>query len=242
MKITTWNVSGLQSMVLRYRNLEDMLEKTGSDIICIQETKMTKEKISADFAVIPSYYAFYNCAKDRTGYSGVATFCKKSTATPFNVRKGFVIEDYRDMDFEGRCLVTDHSDFILFNIYFPMHGGPDRLTYKIWFMRVLQENIEYLHTQGKSIVLAGDFNIAHKEMDHSHPDESNIENGLDHFSFHRGRMWISEMIATQRYVDAFRAFNPDTRAYTCYTADGWTSRTDYFLVSKKFIDQGGVDD
>lgn len=50
------------------------------------------------------------------------------------------------------------------------------------------------------------------------------------------------MIATQRYVDAFRAFNPDTRAYTCYTADGWTSRTDYFLVSKKFIDQGGVDD
>ena len=60
MKITTWNVSGLQSMVLRYRNLEDMLEKTGSDIICIQETKMTKEKISADFAVIPSYYAFYN--------------------------------------------------------------------------------------------------------------------------------------------------------------------------------------
>jgi exonuclease III len=98
---------------------------------------MSKEKIHADYAVLNDYYAFYNCAKDRTGYSGVATFCKKEIATPFNVRMGFVIEDYRDMDFEGRCLVTDHSDFILFNVYFPFSGGPDRLTYKIWFMRVI---------------------------------------------------------------------------------------------------------
>ena len=144
MNIVTFNVSGLQSYSSKFSSFDEMLDSFKADIICFQKTKLAQEKLSLKMLNLQNYHAFYNFSESKNTNGGVATFCKKKTATPIDAKIGFYDSDYAGMDLEGRCLVTDHQDFVLFNVYFPTNGSKERIVFKIWFFYVIQEQLERL--------------------------------------------------------------------------------------------------
>ena len=152
----TFNVGGLQSYSAKFQSFDAMLDSFKSDIICFQKTKLTRDKLQLKMTNLANYHAFYNFAESKITNGGVATFCKKSTATPIDARIGFYGEDYKGLDLEGRCLVTDHNDFVLVNAYFPTNGGKERIVFKMWFLYVIQEQLEKFQSLGKNVILAAD--------------------------------------------------------------------------------------
>ncbi|OMJ95840.1 hypothetical protein SteCoe_743 [Stentor coeruleus] len=216
-----------------------MLDSFKADIVCFQKTKLTREKLQLKMTSLANYHAFYNFAESKITNGGVATFCKKTTATPISASIGFYGTDYSGLDLEGRCIVTDHSDFILFNVYFPTNGTKDRIVFKMWFCYVIQEQLEKCLASGRNVIMAADLSFAHKEIDHYAPDGFLKQMGLKFFEEHRGRQWLSNFLETERFVDAFRYLNPDEKCYTYWKNQMLKDsdcglRLDYFFINKKF--------
>ena len=178
----------------------------------------------------PGYYVFWN-PSEKKGYSGVATFTKEK---PTDVKKGFGIEKF---DSEGRILITEFSSFTLFNIYFP-NGKKDneRLNYKLDCYDTFLAYADNLKAKGKDIVVCGDFNTAHKEIDLAHPKANENRSGFLPIE----RAWIDKFI-DHGYADTFRHFNNEPNQYSWWDVKtrsrerniGW--RIDYFFVSKEFL-------
>lgn len=233
MKITTWNVNGYRA-VLR-KNALDWVPDVDPDVLCLQEIKVQLDQISDEEARIDGYQSVWNPA-ERKGYSGVATFYKQE---PLAAENGFGLEEF---DVEGRVIRTRFEDFYLYNIYFPNGGqGNLRVPFKLEFYQELLNICDEHHNSGEQVIITGDFNTAHNEIDLANPKSNEKNTGF----LPEERAWIDKYLE-HNFVDAFRELYPERVAYTWWTYRfnarannvGW--RLDYFLVSKELM--GRVED
>jgi len=231
MKIISWNTNGLRATI-KQGYFEPLFEKYSPDILCLQETKATGEQIADDIKNHKNYFSYFESSKTKKGYSGVAIFSK---VKPEKVEFGFGAKGFDD---EGRTLVAHYKDFVLVNCYFPNGGGPAaRLEYKLGFYDAMLEYLKKQKKAGKKIIVTGDFNVAHEEIDLARPKEN-----VTHVGFLPDELaWFDELLAAG-FVDVFRHFYPDKKdMYTywdTYTRArernvGW--RIDYFVVNPSVL-------
>jgi exodeoxyribonuclease-3 len=230
LKIFSWNVNGVRA--IHRKGFKTWFLDNQPDILCLQETKAIKTQFPKDILNINDYHLYLSEA-ERKGYSGVATFTK---IKPDNVQHGFGVDKF---DLEGRILITDYGDFILFNIYFPNGKMSEkRLKYKLDFYDTFLDYIDTLKDTGRNIVVCGDVNTAHKEIDLARPKANEKISGFLPIE----RAWIDKLLE-HGYVDTFREFNPNPEQYTWWSYRtkarernvGW--RLDYFFVNEEFMDQ-----
>jgi exodeoxyribonuclease-3 len=230
MKILCWNVNGIRAA--EKKGLFTWFQKESPDILCLQEIKATPEQLPPHLRNAPGYHTFWNPG-ERKGYSGVATFSK---VKPVDVKTGFGREEF---DSEGRLLITHFPTFILFNIYFPNgKKNQDRLQYKLDFYDEFLAYADNLKAKKRNIVVCGDFNTAHKEIDLARPKENEHISGFLPVE----RAWIDTFI-DHGYVDTFRQFHKEPNQYSWWDLKtaarernvGW--RIDYFFANKEFISQ-----
>ena len=225
MKILCWNVNGFRAA---YRKgFLAWLQKESPDILCLQETKAEPNQIEEELATIQGYHWHFSNGQ-RKGYSGTVTFLKEP---PLSASFGIGRDIF---DSEGRIVRTEHPGFLLYNIYFPNgKSGPDRLKYKMDFYEHFLSLCKDLRAQGKSIVICGDLNTAHREIDIARPKENSKISGF----LPEEREWMDRFVAAG-FIDTFRMFHPDlANQYTYWDMKsfarnrnvGW--RIDYFLVS-----------
>lgn len=229
MRLLCWNVNGIRAV--RGKGFLEWLHKESPDFICLQETKARPEQLDQDLQEPQGYHARWNYPVERKGYSGVAIFAKEE---PLDVRYGF---DVAEFDTEGRTIIAEYPGFVLMNIYFP-NGKKDenRLKYKMDFYDVFLDFADNLKTKGKKLVICGDFNTAHREIDLARPKANENVSGFLPVE----RAWIDKFIA-HGYVDTFRQFNEEPNQYTWWDFKtgarerniGW--RLDYFFVSENLM-------
>jgi exodeoxyribonuclease-3 len=229
LNITTWNVNGLRAALSK--GAWEWVQKTEPDVLCLQEIKSRPDQIPEVYlAQFAGRRVFWNPAV-RPGYSGVATF---TTHEPVSVEYGIGLEEF---DHEGRVIRTRFPDFILFNVYFPSgQRGQDRVGYKLEFYSHLLDICDQLHESGEKLIICGDFNTAHNEIDLRHPKANKNTSGF----LPEERAWIDTYLS-HGFIDIYRSLYPDKVEYTWWTYIlnarknnvGW--RLDYFLVSEALI-------
>lgn len=234
----SWNVNGIRACIKK--GFLDWLSENKPDIVCLQETKADGEVLDQILPQIPGYKAYYNSA-EKKGYSGVATLCRKD---PASAKRGFGI---RKFDSEGRVLITDHKKFTLLNIYFPNgQKNDERLQYKLDFYDATLKFCNKLVKAGKKLVVCGDYNTAHTEIDIARPKENEKISGFLPIE----RAWLDTWVKAG-FVDSFRLIHPDKKdeySWWSYRSAararniGW--RIDYHFVSQKLKSQvldAGID-
>ena len=230
MRALSWNVNGIRAA--HRKGFLEWLSEASPDILCLQETKAHWDQLPAALKDIEGYHPFFS-TPERKGYSGVALYSKTE---PQDVNFGFGVEKF---DREGRVLRADYDRFVLFNIYFPNgQSSAERLEYKMEFYATFLEEVEKLKGQGRSIVLCGDLNTAHKEIDLARPKANENTSGF----LLQERAWMDEFIA-HGYLDTFRMFNQQPEQYTYWDQMsrararnvGW--RIDYFFVDQGFAQE-----
>ncbi len=228
--IISWNVNGLRA-IHKKGNWAEIL-KVSPDILCLQETKVEAEQLPEEVRNPAGYFSYFSHSKMRKGYSGVAIYSKQK---PLKVEEGMGIPE---MDQEGRLLVAYYKDFVVCNGYFPNGGGgPERLKYKLEFYDHFLKFIEKLRKKGHKVIVCGDINTAHEEIDLARPKENSMNTGF----LPEERAWIDELIY-HGYLDIFRHLHPNTRdVYTYWDMKtgartrnvGW--RIDYFFISPDLL-------
>jgi exodeoxyribonuclease III len=223
MKLISWNINGLRA-VHRKDALKEIW-KLSPDIFCVQETKITEDEIPFDLKHVLDYHSFFDSAEKR-GYSGVGMYSKKE---PLHVENSF--GDSR-FDNEGRIIKAKFDKFTLFNIYFPNgKASKERLKYKMDFYYSFLEALKEM--KNEKIIICGDINTAHKEIDLARPKQNEKVSGF----LPEERKWIDELLSLG-YLDTLREFNTEENLYTWWDLKsrarsrnvGW--RIDYFFVSK----------
>jgi len=231
MQIVTWNVNGIRANI--NKGSSSWLRENNSDIICLQEIKARAEQLNDEQrAVFNGLHEIWNPAQ-RPGYSGVATFTHQS---PLEVITQLGKEEF---DKEGRVIITKTNEFVLMNIYFP-NGKRDlgRLKYKLDFYEKILGLCDQLHRKGNQVIICGDFNTAHQEIDLKNPKQNSKVSGF----LPEERAWMDKYLA-HGFVDAYRYLYPERVQYTWWTYRfnarkrniGW--RLDYFLVSAGLTDK-----
>lgn len=224
MHILSWNVNGIRAVFKKGFN--DWLLATKPDILCLQETKAAEEQFPEAIREAAGYHKYYATA-EKKGYSGVALFTREK---PGAVEFGFGIKRF---DSEGRTIIAFYDTFVLFNIYFPNgKASKERLQYKMDFYDAFLEYVDSLREKGKRIIVCGDVNTAHKEIDLARPKENEKVSGF----LPEERAWIDRLLS-HGYEDTFRIFNEEAGNYTWWDYKtrarerniGW--RIDYFIVS-----------
>lgn len=225
MRITTWNVNGIRAVV--NKDGFAWLDEVKPDILGLQEIKAKPDQVPELIRSHPEYRSFWHSA-ERPGYSGTAVLYRKE---PLNIQTGLGVEAF---DNEGRTIRMEYPDFFLYTIYFP-NGGQEnkRVPFKLDFYARLLEICDAHHAQGEKVILTGDFNTAHNEIDLANPKENEKNTGF----LPEERVWITRYLE-HGFVDAYRALYPDKVEYTWWTYRtnararniGW--RLDYFLVSE----------
>ena len=230
MKILSWNVNGLRAV--HKKGFIEWLQSESPDILCIQETKAAREQLPRALKSIEGYHAYF-CEAEKKGYSGVAIYTK---IKPKIVEYGFGISKF---DSEGRILIADYGDFVLLNIYFPNGKMSDeRLAYKLEFYDTLLDYANNLKENGKNVVICGDLNTAHKEIDIARPKANEKNSGFLPIE----RAWIDKFLS-QGYIDTLRMFNKNPEQYTWWSYRGGARsrnvgwRLDYFFVNEEFKDK-----
>jgi len=228
MKILCWNVNGIRSA--GEKGFLEWLCSESPDILCLQETKAHPEQLKPELLEPQGYHACWNYP-ERKGYSGVATFTK---VKPPRVQYDFGVAE---LELEGRVIVAEYTDFVLLNIYFP-NGKKDenRLQYKMDFYEVFLRFANSLKAEGARLVIGGDFNTAHKEIDLARPKENEKFSGF----LPMERAWLDRFVA-HGYVDTFRHFNKEPEHYTWWDLKsrarernvGW--RIDYLFVTENLL-------
>lgn len=228
LRLLSWNVNGIRA--IHKKGFVDWALKENPDILCLQETKAHPEQLPKELISIDDYESFFSHSKIKKGYSGVAVYSK---IKPQEVKDGFGIPKFDD---EGRILILDYKEFILFNIYFPNGKmSEERLQYKMDFYDAFLEYADNLLKQGRKLIICGDVNTAHKEIDLARPKENEKTSGFLPIE----RQWIDKFLS-HGFVDTFRMFNDQPGNYTWWDMQsrarernvGW--RIDYFFVSENF--------
>jgi exodeoxyribonuclease-3 len=224
------------------------LKEYSPDIACFQETKLQPQQVPASLDPPPGYIAHW-CFPEKKGYSGVGTF---SRIKPLEVTTGLGIPRF---DSEGRVLMTRYPGFSLFNVYFPKAYSPreveaarkdgaanadkmgERLPFKLDFYDTFLAHIDTLKAKGEKIVVCGDFNTAHTEIDLARPKQNRDTSGF----LPEERAWMDKL-AGHGYIDSFRVFNQAPGHYTWWSYRfharekdiGW--RLDYFFISENLLE------
>src|SRR3989339_971499 len=234
MKIISWNVNGLRA-IAKKKEFWSFLDNVSPDILALQEIKSKENQLTMDVWKPHGYFSYFNSA-NRPGYSGTAVYSKKE---PLKVSYGLGIEKF---DSEGRIIEMEFEDFIFFNVYFPNGGqGEERLQFKLEFY---EEFLKYLKIRSqenegikKGIIVTGDFNTAHTEIDLARPKENENISGFMPCE----RVWIDKYLENG-FVDIYRKFYPDKKdAYSWWSLRtaarqrniGW--RIDYFLITENLV-------
>jgi exodeoxyribonuclease-3 len=223
-KLISWNVNGIRAAWKK--GLPEFVAAENPDVLCLQETKIQVEQLTPELTDLPGYRSHWSMA-EKKGYSGVATYTRPE---PLAVATNF---GSPALDTEGRVLHIEYPDFHLFNGYFPNSGmGPERLAHKMQFYDEFLSLTERLREGGKGIVVCGDVNTAHTEIDIARPKENENSPGFMPVE----RAWVSKLVA-HGYHDTFRIFVAEPGHYTWWDMKtggrarnvGW--RIDYFFVS-----------
>ena len=227
MNIFSWNVNGIRAV--KKKGFLDFISDYSPDILCLQETKAHVEQLGDDLLNIPGYLSIFDSPKYKKGYSGVAIYTKEE---PLNVST--TIGSDQDLDDEGRTLIAEYDKFILLNFYFPNGQMNDiRLDYKFRFHDAAYDMFVKLKRKKKNIIICGDYNIAHNEIDLRHPKPNENTSGFLRIE----RDWLDKF-QKKGFVDTFRYFYPNEVKYSWWTYmrnarqnnAGW--RIDYFWVSQ----------
>jgi len=236
LQLYSWNVNGIRAAYKK--GLLDWIDTVSPDILCLQETKAHPGQLTGELKEINGYQAFFTSA-ERKGYSGVAIYTKQE---PLQVQHGFGTDIF---DSEGRTIVGDYGDFILFNVYFPNgKASKERLKYKMDFYDAFLNHLDSKLKEGKKIIVCGDVNTAHKEIDLARPKENEKTSGF----LPEERAWIDRLLE-HGFVDTFRLFNDKPDQYSWWDMKsrardrnvGW--RIDYFYISenlRKNVTNAGI--
>jgi len=224
LKIISYNVNGIRAAI--NKGFIDWLHETNVDVICIQEIKANKEQVQTNLLEKIGYHNYWFSAQKK-GYSGVAIF---SRIKPKKVIYGTKINH---IDFEGRIIQADYEDFSIISLYLPSGTNIDRLEYKFKFMKDFQKYIDDLKTKYPKLVICGDYNICHKEIDIHDPVRNKNVSGF----LPEERRWLDKFI-NSGFIDSFRHLNlePHNYSWWSYRANsrannkGW--RIDYALVTE----------
>lgn len=224
MKLISWNVNGLRASV--NKGFVDIFKKFDADVFCIQETKLQEGQIELN---LDGYYDYWNYA-EKKGYSGTAVFTRNK---PLSVTYGLDIEEH---DKEGRVITLEYDDFILVNVYTPNSKKELlRLDYRMSWEDDFRKYLLKLN-ENKPVIVCGDLNVAHKEIDLKNPKTNRKSAGFSD----EERDKMTELLSSG-FIDTFRYFYPDKEdAYTWWSNFGkarernvgW--RIDYFITSDSF--------
>ncbi len=227
MKLISWNVNGLRAVV--GKGFVDIFNGLDADVFCLQETKLSAGQIELD---LPGYEQYWNYA-EKKGYSGTAVFTR---VKPLSVTYGLGIEEH---DHEGRVITVEYDGFYLVNVYTPnSKDGLARLPYRMEWEDDFRAYLKGLE-KNKPVVLCGDLNVAHEEIDLKNPKTNRKNAGFS--DEERGKM--TELL-NAGFIDTFRHFYPDkTGEYSWWSYRfnarknnaGW--RIDYFIVSESLKDK-----
>jgi len=224
-RLLSWNVNGIRAA---YRKgFLDWFNAARPAILCLQETKAAEKQIPEELKSIAGYEVFWAAAKKK-GYSGVGLYTKLA---PRVVEKGWGV---RKFDIEGRVIVADYDSFVLFNVYFPNGKiSKARLRYKMAFYDEFLAYVDRLRRRGKRLIICGDVNTAHKDIDLARPRENAKVSGF----LPEERAWIDKFVRLG-FIDTFRVFNSQGGQYTWWDFKtrarernvGW--RIDYFYITE----------
>ncbi|MDL2270066.1 exodeoxyribonuclease III [Desulfosarcina sp. OttesenSCG-928-A07] len=235
-KLVSWNINGYRAVLKK--DFSASMDKLDADIIGLQETKIQEDQLTDAMKTRDGYTAAFSFSIEKKGYSGVAAY---SRLMPKSVKSGIGISRFDD---EGRIIEMEFDAFTFFNVYFPNgQMGEDRLQYKLDFYEAFFNHTENLRKQGKSIVITGDFNTAHNEIDLKNPGPNSTRSGFLPVE----RKWL-DRIVEMGYVDTFRHLYPDAVKYSWWSYRfnarqnnaGW--RIDYFFVSADMVEKGWIKD
>ncbi len=233
-KLISWNVNGLRAVMKK--DFLTSVQALDADVLALQETKLQEEQLTDTMRDIKGYAPYFAFARTKKGYSGVAAY---SRIEPQSVKTGMGIEQF---DAEGRMIELDLGDIVFFNIYFPNGQMSDqRLQYKLDFYEAFFAYAAKLRSEGRSLVICGDFNTAHNEIDLKNPKANENRSGFLRVE----RDWLDRIVA-DGYVDTFRTLYPDTIKYSWWSYRfrarernaGW--RIDYFFVTPDIMEKGWV--
>jgi len=227
MKLVSWNVNGIRACVKK--GFLDYFNEVDADMFCLQETKLQEGQIDLD---LKGYHQYWNYA-EKKGYSGTAIFTKDK---PLSVKYGLGIEEH---DKEGRVIALEYEDFYLVNVYTPNSQRElARLDYRMKWEDDFRNYLIELDSV-KPVILCGDLNVAHKEIDLKNPSNNRKNPGFTD----EERDKLTKLLESG-FIDSFRHFYPDKEdAYTWWSYitrarernAGW--RIDYFVVSEKLEDR-----
>jgi len=223
MKIISYNVNGIRAAL--NKGFIEWLKSANPDVICLQEIKAMKEQLDLSIFEDAGYKYHYWFSAQKKGYSGVAILSKTK---PNHVEYGTGIES---MDFEGRNLRADFDEISVMSMYLPSGTNIQRLEFKFNFMDEIQQYLTTLRKQIPKLVVCGDYNICHEEIDIHNPKMKNVSGFLP-----EERVWLGGFIDSG-FIDAFRYLHPEKQEYSwwSYRANsrannkGW--RLDYAMVS-----------
>ena len=226
MKLISWNVNGLRACV--GKDFEQQFKALNADFFCLQETKMQAGQLDISF---PGYTSYWNYA-DKKGYSGTAIFTKHK---PLDVTYGIGMDEH---DHEGRVITLEMDDFYLVTVYTPnSQDGLRRLDYRMKWEKDFQD---YLHRldRKKPVVVCGDMNVAHEEIDIKNPKTNRRNAGFT--DEEREKM---TQLLDNGFIDTFRTLYPEQVTYSWWSYrfrarernTGW--RIDYFLISERLRDR-----
>lgn len=225
MRLISWNVNGIRAVAKK--GFYDWFHSYKPDVLCLQETKAWPEQLVEGLTHPPGYHAYFDWA-ERKGYSGTVIYTKEK---PLSYSRGLGVEEF---DREGRTVMLEFSDRVLFNIYFPNGKKDDeRLAYKMAFYDAFLEKADKIVASGKNVVVCGDFNTAHKEIDLARPKQNEKVSGFLPVE----RAWLDKLVS-HGYVDTLREFHPEPELYSWWDMKsrarernvGW--RIDYFFVDE----------
>lgn len=227
MNLISWNVNGLRACM--QKGFMDFFNQVDADAFCLQETKLQEGQIQMD---LPGYDQYWNYAQKK-GYSGTAIFSK---TTPLSCTKGIGVEE---LDTEGRVITAEYEKFCLVTCYTPNSQRElARLAHRMKWEEAFTQYLQELDTK-KPVILCGDLNVAHQEIDLKNPSSNHHNAGFS--DEERG---CFTTLLSKGFTDSFRYLNPDvTGAYTWWSYmfnarqnnAGW--RIDYFVVSDRIADK-----
>ena len=233
-KLISWNVNGLRAAMKK--NFLESFAALDADVFAVQETKLQEPQLTEQMRDIDGYESYWSHAVTKKGYSGVGTYTRIPVV---KISRGIGESRFDD---EGRILVTDFGDFVLCNVYFPNgQMGQERLQYKLEFYEAFFAYADQLRSESRSLIITGDYNTAHNEIDLKNPKSNENTSGFMRIE----RDWL-DRIEAAGYIDTFRHLYPDTVAYSWWTYRfkarqrniGW--RIDYFFVTKDIVDRNWV--
>jgi exodeoxyribonuclease-3 len=231
MKCISWNVNGIRAV--HKKGALSELFRLGADIIGIQETKCTEDQLSEAITSPEGYVSFFDSAKERKGYSGVAVYTK---VRPERVEYGLGQDEY---DTEGRCLTLHYEDFAFVTCYFPNGGrDADHFKYKLRYYEAFLTHVKKLEAEYGTVIFCGDLNVAHETIDIARPKEN--ANSIGFLPVERA--WV-DRVQESGFIDTFRALHPGEVKYSWWDQKsgsrarnvGW--RIDYFFVNEELFPQ-----